>query len=188
MSKFRKYNIVFHNVDSEKCYPILENYAKKAKEYVLSVEPYPKGDGFHSHLSIEYQNQRSFKNVLKELEKLKVAFIATRPEGTKGDWGRVQLDRMRGTFKQNESYLLGETKDKPIGDVKTGKKYPGAIIQRMLAFSLHRFYEGYINEIPQHIDYFDELYGNGFSDACYYKWYDHLTGTPIWEIPQADEK
>lgn len=187
MSKFRKYNIVFHNVDQEKCYPILEKYAKNAKEYVMSVEPYPQGNGFHAHLSVEYSNQRSFKAVLKELEKLKVAFIATRPDDAPpGEWGRVQLDRMRGTFRQNENYLLGETKDKPLGDVKTGKKYPGAIIQRMLAFALHRFYEGWINEIPQIIDHFDEEYGAGFSDACYYKWYDHLEGLPIWEKIQDE--
>ncbi len=181
MSKYRKYNIVFHNVDKEKCEPILEHYVKKVKEYVMSVEPYPQGNGHHAHLSVEYPNQRRKQSVLKELEKLKVSFVTMRPEGETRDWGRIQVQEMRGTFKQNENYLLGETKDKPLGDVKTGKKYPGAIIQRMLAFALHRFYEGWINEIPQIIDHFDEEYGNGFSDACYYKWYDYTTGIPIWE-------
>jgi len=72
MPKTRKYNIVFHNVDQEKCQETLESYGKKAKEYVMSVEPYPQGNGFHSHLSVEYPNARSFKSVLKEADKLKI--------------------------------------------------------------------------------------------------------------------
>lgn len=175
-NKYRKYNIVFQNVNPEKCQPILENYVKTVKEYTMSIEPNPKSDGFHAHLSVEFKNQRRFKAVLKELEKLKVSFIARRPtEGefaTKGDWGRVQLDRMRGTFQQNTNYLLGATKDKPLGEVKSGKKYPGEIIQRILADAMNRFYENLVDHIPQICHDYDEEYGNGFSDACYYWWID----------------
>lgn len=173
MPKYRKYNIVFHNVDQTKCQEILNQYVKNVKEYVMSVEPYPQGDGFHAHMSVEYSNQRSFQAVLKELEKLKAAFIATRPDDCPGQWGRVQLDVMRGTFQQNQNYLLGLTKDKPLGDVTKGKKYPGRLIQRMIAHILHRFYDlNELQEMPDTIEYFDEKYGQGFCDACYYEWYD----------------
>lgn len=176
MPKFRKYNAVFHNVSREKCYEVLNEYVKKVKEYVLSVEDYPQGNGCHAHLSVEYKNQRSFRAVLRELESLKVSFISPRPSGQEGDWGRVQLDRMRGTFNQNENYLLGQTKSKPIGDVKKGKKYPGGIIQRYIALTVWKWFEGEYDEYPQVLDQFDDEYGNGFCEACYDLWHDY-----IWE-------
>jgi hypothetical protein len=57
---------------------------------------------------------------LKELENLKKKFLAPKPEGQQGDWGRVQLDPMRGRFDQCNDYLQGLTKDKPTGEVMTG--------------------------------------------------------------------
>ena len=176
MSKYRKYNIVFHNVSREKCYEVLNEYVKKVKEYVMSVEDYPQGNGCHAHLSVEYRNQRSFKAVLKEMEKLKLSFIATRPEGQQGDWGRVQLDKMRGSFNQNENYLLGQTKDKPIGEVKKGKKYPGELIQRLVALTYWQWLEGIYDEQPVMIVEFDAKYGERFCEACYDRWHDY-----IWE-------
>jgi hypothetical protein len=122
--KFRQYSIVFHNVDKQKCYQVLGQYVKEAKEYVVSVEAYPQGDGSHAHLFIQYKNQRSFKSVLKELEVLKKKFIVPRPPGEERDWGRVQLDVMRGRFNQAEAYLNGETKDKPTGEVLCGALKP----------------------------------------------------------------
>jgi hypothetical protein len=175
-SKHRKYNIVFHNVSREKCYEVLNEYVKKVKEYLLSVEDYPQGNGCHAHLSVEYKNQRYFFSVLKEMEKLKVPFVAPRPEAQQGDWGRVHIERMRGTFKQNESYLLGETKDKPIGEVVKGKKYPGELIQRLIALTYWQWCEGVYDDEPVMLQEFDEKYGHRFCEACYDKWHDY-----IWE-------
>lgn len=129
--KHRQYSIVFHNVEKEKSQDILKQYVAKAKEYVLSVEPYPQGEGFHAHLFIQYGNQRSFFSVLKELEILKKKMVCPGPDDCKGDWGRVQLDPMRGRFSQAEAYLNGETKDKPIGEVMSGSVKP--------CFRRHRF-------------------------------------------------
>lgn len=122
--KFRQYSIVLHNVDKEKCYKVLEQYAQEAKEYVMSVEDYPQGGGSHAHLFIQYKNQRSFKSVLKELEIMKKKFIVPKPQDEVRDWGRVQVDVMKGRFSQAESYLLGETKDKPTGIVLKGDLKP----------------------------------------------------------------
>jgi hypothetical protein len=122
--KHRQYSIVFHNVQEEKSQETIRQYVAKAKEYVMSCEPYPEGEGFHLHLFIQYPNQRSFFSVLKELEQLKKKFLAPKPEGQQGDWGRVQLDPMRGRFDQANAYLQGQTKDKPTGEVLAGKVKP----------------------------------------------------------------
>ena len=125
MSKFRQYCIVFHNVENEKSQAIVKNYASKiAKEYVMSVEPYPEGDGFHLHLFVQFTSQRYFKTVLKEITKLSKDFITPRPQGETRSWGRVQLDVMRGRFTQADAYLQGFTKDKPTGEVLKGEQKP----------------------------------------------------------------
>ena len=125
MSTFRQYSIVVHNVDNEKTQGIVENYVRKnAKEYVMSVEAYPQGNGFHLHLFLQYPNQRHFKKVLKEVEALAKEFITPRPEGETRGWGRVQLDVMRGRFSQADEYLQGFTKDKPTGEVLKGEQKP----------------------------------------------------------------
>jgi hypothetical protein len=122
--KHRQYSIVFHNVQEEKSQETIRQYVAKAKEYVMSCEPYPEGEGFHLHLFIQYPNQRSFFSVLKELENIKKKFLAPKPPGQQGDWGRVQLDPMRGRFDQANAYLQGQTKDKPTGEVQAGKVKP----------------------------------------------------------------
>lgn len=120
-SKHRQYTIVIHNVN-EKSQPIVKQYAAQAKEYVMSIEPYPQGNGSHLHLFIQYSNPRSFRAVLNELERFKKRIVVPRPADESRDWGRVQLDVMRGRFSQANSYLMGETKDKPIGEVCSQKK------------------------------------------------------------------
>jgi len=120
-SKHRQYTIVIHNVD-EKSQPIVKHYAAQAKEYVMSIEPYPQGNGSHLHLFIQYSNPRSFRAVLNELERFKKRIVVPRPQDESRDWGRVQLDVMRGRFSQANSYLMGETKDKPTGEVCSQKK------------------------------------------------------------------
>lgn len=129
--KHRQFSIVFHNVDKQKCQDIIKQYVAKAKEYTMSVEPYPEGEGYHCHLFIQYGNQRSFFSVLRELETLKKKFSTIKPDDCVGDWGRVQLDPMRGRFSQAKAYLNGETKDKPIGEVLSGVVKP--------CFRRHRF-------------------------------------------------
>lgn len=119
-SKHRQYTIVIHNVN-EKSQPIVKQYAAQAKEYVMSIEPYPQGDGSHLHLFIQYTNPRSFRAVLNELERFKKRIVVPRPADESRDWGRVQLDVMRGRFSQANSYLMGETKEKPIGEVCSQK-------------------------------------------------------------------
>jgi hypothetical protein len=119
-SKHRQYTIVIHNVN-EKSQDIVKKYASQAKEYVMSIEPYPQGNGSHLHLFIQYPNPRSFKSVLNELERFKKRIVVPRPADESRDWGRIQLDVMRGRFSQANAYLQGETKDKPIGEVISQK-------------------------------------------------------------------
>ena len=130
--KFRQYSIVIHNVSPEKTQDILKKYVvEKTKEYVMSVEPNPQGDGYHAHMFVQYKNQRSKWAVLKELDRLKERFIVPKPEGEERAWGRVQVDERKGRFDQCVAYLQGETKTKPIGDVLKGIVKP--------CFRRHRF-------------------------------------------------
>lgn len=122
--KTRQYCIVIHNV-KQNIEPIVRQHnVQKAKEMLMSVEPYPQGNGHHLHLFIQYTNQRSFMSVLNEYEKLSKRLIEPRPEGEVRSWGRVQVDVMRGRFDQANAYLLGETKDKPLGEIFSIQKKP----------------------------------------------------------------
>ncbi len=123
-TKYRSWSITFHNISPNKTQDILKQYVQKSKKSSLSVEANPQGDGFHAHLFITYTSQRQFHTVLKELQLLSKKFIMPRPDDCKGDWGRVELDRMRGTYLQANSYLLGETKDKPIGELVQHERKP----------------------------------------------------------------
>lgn len=178
-SKIRKYNVVFHNVDNEKAQATLLKYVDaKAKEYLLSVEPNPRGDGYHAHLTIEYKVQRYFKPVLKELQKMIVPAITPRPEGETRCWGRIQLEPTRGTLQDNLAYLQGETKDKPLGEILQGKKVllPPEDIQRMLACTYQMYVNGKFDAYPGVCWDFDEKYledFNGrFSEWCFEKYQD----------------
>ena len=149
--KFRQFSIVFHNVDKEKCYKVLGDYVVDVKEYVMSVEDYPQGSGSHAHLFVQYKNQRSFKSVFKELEVLKKKFVVERPPGEERDWGRVQLDVMKGRFSQAEAYLKGETKDKPTGEVLSGELKPcfRRFRYKKLCDVGRKWYKGCIEEFCQ---------------------------------------
>ena len=128
--KHRQFCIVIHNVKKE-CESIVNEYnAQKAKESILSVEPYPEGNGQHLHLFIQYPNQRSFKSVLREYEMLAKRITEPRPTGEERAWGRVQVDIMRGRFDQAEAYLAGATKDKPTGTIHKLKSKPCCVRQR----------------------------------------------------------
>lgn len=120
-NKYRKYSIVIHNVNKHSN-DIVRQYASISKEYIMSIEPYPQGDGYHLHLFIQYRNPRSFKSVLSELETFKTKIVVPRPAGEERDWGRVQIDVMKGSFEQAKRYLQGATKDKPIGEVISNKQ------------------------------------------------------------------
>lgn len=178
MSKYRQYSIVIHNVSQEKVYDIIESYVQKAKEYTMSVEPNPQGDGKHLHLFIQFKNQRSFKSVLRELQQLSLRIQEPKPPGEERDWGRVQLDIMKGNFAQATAYLKGETKDKPVGEVKSEKKIliPGEQIQRMLCCYYKLFIEGETELYPNVCFEYDDrddllqLYHGRFSEWCYEKW------------------
>lgn len=112
MAKFRSYVIVIHNVRPD-CKQTVVHHVSGAKRSAVAVEPY-KESGHHIHIQVEYPNQRHFTSVLKEFKDLSLKIVAHRPEGIEGDWGRVQVDQMRGTFEQATQYLVNPTKDKGV--------------------------------------------------------------------------
>ena len=105
-TRSRGYSVVIHNTDrfpEAKCR--VENYALSlgAKKYRISEEPYNHQDGTHTHIFIQFHNQKSKYNLLKSLEE------EFRPTG---DQGRIQVDTMRGSFEAATAYLEVEGKKK----------------------------------------------------------------------------
>jgi len=78
------------------------------------MEPYPENEGHHVHVFVSYKSQRSFKSMLSSTKSLSEKIVALRPDGETRDWGRVQVDQMRGTFEQATAYLTNPEKDKPL--------------------------------------------------------------------------
>lgn len=113
MTKFRKYCVVFHNV-REDCKPQLEAAFPQSSRIVIGVEPYPHQNGHHAHMFIDFGNPRSFKNILEIMINISKGIIVPRPAGAEGDWGRVQVDSMRGSWDQAVAYLVSPNKDKPL--------------------------------------------------------------------------
>lgn len=111
--KHRSYCIVIHNVKSS-CKTVVVEHCQGAKRSAIALEPYPKSDGFHIHIQIEYPNQRWFKSVLNEFIDLSRLIVDVKPVDCETDWGRVQVDPMKGTFEQATKYLVNPDKDKDV--------------------------------------------------------------------------
>lgn len=121
--RFRGWVVVIHNVRPE-IYDDVRKYVFQdpPKEFAMSVEPYPDKPGYHLHLYLEYTNQRRFNPILHKFEGLSKKIQTPRPKGEKRAHGRVDVKMMKGTFLQATAYLRGETKDKPTGEVVTGRR------------------------------------------------------------------
>lgn len=118
MSKFRNYSIVIHNV-----LPIDEQYWKNIvsslspRRSVVSMEPYPSGLGFHYHIFLEFDNARHKMSLLKAFQSVQTGHIDTETDKTEGQKGRIQVDKMLGSFAQATAYLTQDLtkKDKVCG-------------------------------------------------------------------------
>jgi len=113
MPKFPRYVIVIHNVLPD-CKQTVLNHVSGAQRSAVAVEPYNDQEGQHVHIQIEFPNQRHKTALLKEFKGLSAKIVAPRPEGIEGDWGRVQVSKMYGTFEQATQYLVNPTKDKKV--------------------------------------------------------------------------
>ncbi len=120
---FYKWSIVIHNINPDKM-DLVKNYEKsKTKEYICSAEPYPEEiEKYHLHLYIEYISQRSKSATIKSMQQLSRKIQMPRPPGELRDWGRVDVKVMQGEFHHADSYLKGETKDKPTGEITHEKR------------------------------------------------------------------
>lgn len=113
MTRLRAFTIVFHNV-KHGAKPCVNEWAQAQSptQLLVALEPYPQGEGFHIHVFMSFKNPREFKVILKKAQDLSATIIEPRPEGEERDWGRVQVDRMRGTFQEATAYLTNPEKDK----------------------------------------------------------------------------
>ena len=75
-------------------------------------------------------------------------------------WGRVQLDVMRGELNQAEAYLLGETKDKPLGEVHKKKKPPTMLEIKLMAMTYARqlYTEGNYEKFVENRDMWEDQF------------------------------
>lgn len=113
MVRIRKFTIVFHNVKDDSK-PSVETFikAKNPSEYLVALEPYPKSEGNHIHLFVSFKHPRQFSVMLNDCIEFSKTIIDTEPENCTTDWGRVECDTMRGSFKQATKYLTNPDKDK----------------------------------------------------------------------------
>jgi len=113
MPKYRKYSIVFHNVKDDSKQKVL-NHFQQAKKLVCALEPYNHQEGHHIHVYMEFENQRNFTAILSQCKALVPAIVSNEPPGHSGEWGRVQVDQMRGNFEQAIKYLEAPDKEKKV--------------------------------------------------------------------------
>ncbi|WP_445772287.1 hypothetical protein, partial [Rheinheimera sp.] len=114
MTKHFKYSIVFHNVRQGSKAHIQKAFRAlpKFKAEVSAEEPYNQDDrpDRHVHLFVEFYNQRHFSSILKIAQRIGKPYIY--PEKLfPGDWGRVEVDKGRGSMEECLDYLEGGTKE-----------------------------------------------------------------------------
>ncbi len=113
MSKSRQYSIVLHNVKSDSKGHIEAYVASLTPvQSLIAIEPYPEQDGYHVHIFLRFSSPRSFTSVLNKFKHFISDVVEPKPEGEERDWGRVQVDVMRGSFKQATDYLTNPKKSK----------------------------------------------------------------------------
>lgn len=161
--KFRTWTIVFHNVLENSKPQFKDRFSRvfNIKRVLLAEELYNHTPGQHLHVFMETQNQISFKSCLSKLEGLKLGLVEEGEfefEGTISKKGRVQLDRMRGTFEQATAYLQGETKEKKIDEDITDVKISEKVLR------LKKFYEDNIKYFQKHLE-MNEKFGE-WNDAA----------------------
>lgn len=125
MTRIRSFCIVFHNVKDDSK-PSIERFfnAFGPTQMLCAIEPYPEDEGFHVHVFVCFKNPRQFAVMLSKCEEFSTKVVAPRPEGEERDWGRVQVDRMRGSFEQATEYLKNPKKDKICDPDVTEVKNP----------------------------------------------------------------
>lgn len=121
----KSFSFVIHNVKSYESKNVLEqHYKPMVTRMVCACEKYPpdhpgllsgvdQGYG-HIHLFVTFRNARYFFATLNHLKDFTADhLIGPKPEGCTGNWGRVELDTLKGSFEEAKRYCEGLTKDKP---------------------------------------------------------------------------
>lgn len=107
--------IVIHNVlPSAK--DVLETFvADQSPSWsVVSLEPYPAGSGYHLHIFVKWKRQHRSLKWFNFHSNFKHKIIAPNLDNVPGDWGRIDLKKMKGTPEEAMKYLTDPKKDKPV--------------------------------------------------------------------------
>lgn len=122
--KSRGWKIVAHNVKPQGK-SIIEGWlrSKKVRWSRCAYEPYEEDEGrVHLHIFCQFSEQVHLGSILKDVQKISKTYGTLKPPGELRDWNRVDaktmcVKEMKRTVKNCEDYLLGETKDKPTGEI-----------------------------------------------------------------------
>lgn len=112
MSKLRRASIVVHNLEPSVRENLFKGIFNLGCEKILySMERYADNSpGQHIHCFLAFKNPRSKKRLLSDLKLLTQCYIKTGDK--EGQYGRIQVDPMRGSFNDAYKYLTNPDKDK----------------------------------------------------------------------------
>lgn len=122
--KSRGWKVVAHNVDPQGK-PIIEGWlkSKKVRWSRCAYEPYEEDENrVHLHIFCQFPEAVHQGSILKDIQQISKKYGTPKPPEETRDWNRVDaktmcVKEMKKTVKNCEDYLLGETKDKPTGEM-----------------------------------------------------------------------
>lgn len=111
------FSIVIHNVKPQ-AKQILETFVadQKPEWSVISLEPYPDQAGHHIHLFLKWKKQHRSIKWFNFHSDMKCHLVTDKPDDVSGEWGRIQVDSLKGDKETCLKYLVNPSKDKPLGD------------------------------------------------------------------------
>lgn len=109
------FSIVIHNViPSSK--EVMERFCADQSPLwsIVSHEPYPSGPGHHLHIYIRFKHQRSSLKWFNFHSNHRTKLIDPEDGAAEGEWGRIQVDPLKGSKDDCLKYLTDPKKDKPV--------------------------------------------------------------------------
>jgi len=111
------FSIVIHNFKPQ-AKELVETFIKEQTPSwsVVSLEPYPDKPGHHIHIFLKWKTQRRSIKWFNFHNDMKSRLVEDKPADVEGEWGRIQVDSLKGDKESCLKYLVNPDKDKPLGD------------------------------------------------------------------------
>lgn len=110
------FSIVVHNVLPEAKEIFTTFVAETQPEWsVIALEPYPKSSGFHLHIFLKWKRQhRSVKWFNFHHDTFRRIISEKPQDAPDGEWGRIQVDPLKGDKDYCLKYLVNPGKNKAL--------------------------------------------------------------------------